>query len=300
MTVREAIDSILARIPGVNLERTVDTFKGGDPDAALAGVATTFMATRTVLARAVELKANLVITHEPTYYNHLDETDWLTGDAVYESKRRYIDENRLVVWRFHDYWHRIKPDGILTGMARRLGWEKYQSPPGSKFLVFPPTTAGELAESARRALGARLVRIAGDSATPISRVFFEVGAMGGREQIADLMRDDVDAVVCGESPEWETCEYVRDSAAAGRKKALIVLGHCDSEEAGMEYLAEWLRPLFPGVPVHFVPAGNPFKNLGRVEHWRDKSRRHQRPLVEPYVRFSRIRLTDTVHSKACA
>jgi putative NIF3 family GTP cyclohydrolase 1 type 2 len=72
------------------------------------------------------------------------------------------------------------------------------------------------------------------------------------------MRDDIDVVVCGETPEWETCEYVRDSAAAGRKKALIVLGHCDSEEAGMEYLAEWLRPLFPGVPVHFVPAGNPF------------------------------------------
>lgn len=258
MTVRQAVEAILKRVPGERLKDTVDTFKGGNPDAELAGAATTFMATRAVLARAKELGANLVITHEPTYYNHRDETGWLAGDAVYESKKRFIEENGLVVWRFHDYWHRVSPDGILTGMVRRLGWEKYQSPPGSKFLVFPPTTAGALAESARQALGAKLIRIAGDSETRIARVVFEVGAMGGREQIADLMRDDIDAVVCGESPEWETCEYVRDSAAAGRKKALIVLGHCDSEEAGMEHLVEWLKPVLPGIPAYFVPAGNPF------------------------------------------
>ena len=74
----------------------------------------------------------------------------------------------------------------------------------------------------------------------------------------DLRRDDVDVVVCGEAPEWETCEYVRDAAFDGQKKAMIVLGHCDSVEAGMEYLVEWLADVLPGVPAHFVPAGNPF------------------------------------------
>jgi len=26
----------------------------------------------------------------------------------------------------------------------------------------------------------------------------------------------------------------------------------------MSYLAEWLQPLIPEIPVHFVPAGDPY------------------------------------------
>jgi len=35
------------------------------------------------------------------------------------------------------------------------------------------------------------------------------------------------------------------------------MGHADSEEAGMEYCAEWLDQFITEVPVIFVPAGNP-------------------------------------------
>ena len=75
----------------------------------------------------------------------------------------------------------------------------------------------------------------------------------------DLRHSDVDAIICGESPEWETCEYVRDACAQGRSKALIVLGHAPSEEGGMDHFAKWLAPRIPGIPVKFVPAGNPFR-----------------------------------------
>jgi hypothetical protein len=33
-----------------------------------------------VLQRAAARKANLIIAHEPTFYNHLDETAWLGDD----------------------------------------------------------------------------------------------------------------------------------------------------------------------------------------------------------------------------
>ena len=69
---------------------------------------------------------------------------------------------------------------------------------------------------------------------------------------------DVEVLIAGESPEWTTCEYVRDAVAAGLNKALILTGHCNSEEAGMEYLVEWLRPRVGGIRVTFVPAGDPF------------------------------------------
>ena len=67
----------------------------------------------------------------------------------------------------------------------------------------------------------------------------------------------VDVLVCGEAPEWQTAEYVRDALACGQNKALIVLGHEPSEEAGMAYLAEWLKPRVMGIPITHVPAGDP-------------------------------------------
>src|SRR5215217_7387176 len=51
---------------------TVDTFKSGDPETAVKGIAVTMMATLDVLKRAAERGDNLIITHEPTYYSHRD------------------------------------------------------------------------------------------------------------------------------------------------------------------------------------------------------------------------------------
>ena len=39
---------------------------------------------------------------------------------------------------------------------------------------------------------------------------------------------------------------------------MIVLGHVFSEEPGMEWLAEWLQPKLPGIPVLHIPSGEPF------------------------------------------
>ena len=44
---------------------------------------------------------------------------------------------------------------------------------------------------------------------------------------------------------WDTTEYVRDAIAMGQPKALVMIGHEKSEEAGMKYLREslWLLKL---------------------------------------------------------
>ncbi|AHA58143.1 hypothetical protein M493_09737 [Geobacillus genomosp. 3] len=65
-------------------------------------------------------------------------------------------------------------------------------------------------------------------------------------------QEHLDAIIYGEGPEWETPGYVRDAVHQGRRKALIVLGHAESEEPGMRYLAEWLGLQFPDVPIHFI------------------------------------------------
>jgi putative NIF3 family GTP cyclohydrolase 1 type 2 len=42
---------------------------------------------------------------------------------------------------------------------------------------------------------------------------------------------------------------------------LIVVGHANSEEAGMKYLVEWLQERLPDVPIAHVPAGDPFCHM---------------------------------------
>jgi hypothetical protein len=93
-------------------EQTVDTFKAGDPATEVKGIATTGMATFGLLRRAAKAGRNFVITHEPTFYNHQDQTATLERDATYQAKQRFIRENQMIVWRFHDHAHMLRPDPL--------------------------------------------------------------------------------------------------------------------------------------------------------------------------------------------
>lgn len=94
MTIRQAIDRIIADIPDAPFKTTVDTVKSGDPEQPLKGIVTTMFATDEVITGAIRQGANFIIAHEPTFYNHLDETDWLEGDGVYDFKKNIVGEPR--------------------------------------------------------------------------------------------------------------------------------------------------------------------------------------------------------------
>lgn len=263
LTARQVIEKIRLQIGAPVDPNTVDTFKAGDPETTVTGIATTFLATYGVLQEAVASGANLIITHEPTFYNHLDETAFLKGDPVFEQKMGYIREHHLVIWRFHDQWHWRKPDGIIEGFTQSVGWEKFRRPYEENAFTLPPTTVEQLAAELQARLNSRIIRIVGDPGLRVTEVAYLPGASGENKEIKELERDDVQVLVAGEAREWETVEYVRDAAAEGRAKALILLGHEVSEESGMEYCARWLRGLFPRIPVTFIPAGEPFQGVGR-------------------------------------
>ena len=68
-------------------------------------------------------------------------------------------------------------------------------------------------------------------------------------------------MICGEITEWTLSAYIRDAAALGFNKAMIVVGHERSEEPGMKELANLLQPLLKGIPVSFSDSGEPFVYL---------------------------------------
>jgi len=260
VTAGQIIDRIKQNVGVPWTTPTVDTFKAGDPDTPVTGVAVTMMATLDVLERAAASGRNLVITHEPTFYNHLDTTETLEkqNDAVLAQKQKFIAEHHLVVWRFHDHWHRRKPDGILLGMTHALGWEKFQNPQSEHLFVLPETTLEALAEQVKRKLNIVAPRAVGDPQMILTKVAFLPGAAGSARQIQMLERDDVEALMIGETPEWETVEYVADAVTEHRRKALVILGHIPSEQAGMQECTRWLKTFIQDVPVEFIPAREPF------------------------------------------
>ncbi len=127
LTAAEVMQRVIAATGATPPPDTVDTLKAGDPATVVTGIATTFMDTYSVLEKAVASGKNLIITHEPTFYNHLDDQSPLASDPVLTQKLAYIREHHLVVWRFHDTWHLRQPDGILAGMVEQFGWKPYQS-----------------------------------------------------------------------------------------------------------------------------------------------------------------------------
>jgi putative NIF3 family GTP cyclohydrolase 1 type 2 len=74
-------------------------------------------------------------------------------------------------------------------------------------------------------------------------------------------KHQLDLVIYGEGPEWETPEYVRDSNIQGKEKALIILGHAESEEPGMNHLATKMTEMFPNTPIHFIKNKPMFKMM---------------------------------------
>ena len=120
-TARQIVKSIQDHIGIPWNTDTVDTFKAGNPDTPVTGIAVTMMATLDVLERAAANHENFVITHEPTFYNHEDATTAFASDSVYTAKRTFLETHHMAVLRFHDNWHARRPDGIAEGMTEALG-----------------------------------------------------------------------------------------------------------------------------------------------------------------------------------
>ena len=261
MTIQNAIDTIIASVPGAPFPDTVDTVKLGDSTQSITGIVVTFLATCEVIEQAMESGANLIITHEPTFYNHLDTTDWLSNDPSYQAKRRLIEESLIVIWRFHDYLHSLPPDSTVMGLIKALNWEANGFPEQPYWCQIQPMTLLELAQWVKQQLGLRTVRVVGDLTSLCERVALLPGFPPVEFQVGSLGEAQVDVLITGEIHEWETSEYVRDAAHLGYKKGLIVIGHAASEEPGMRLIIPWLEERLSGVAIRFVSTGSPFHQL---------------------------------------
>jgi putative NIF3 family GTP cyclohydrolase 1 type 2 len=258
MTVRQIIDLILKEGDLSTLTDTVDTIKAGSADQVVTGIVTTMFPTIPVIEQTARLGANFIVAHEPTFYNHLDNPDWVENNTVVQEKQQLLAKHGIAVWRFHDYIHRLTPDAISYGVAKKANWLPYYQA-GRVIHTIPAQSLEQLVQHLKKSLGIDHLRVIGNPAQICRRVALLPGAWGGPRQVGTAERERPDVLIVGEVSEWETAEYVRDAQQLGRVISLVVLGHAVSEEPGMEYIVDWLQPKLPELKITHIPSQNPFR-----------------------------------------
>ena len=143
-------------------------------------------------------------------------------------------------------------------MVKRLGWQDYQSKQSEYFFSFPKMTLEKFLKGIKTTFPENAFHVVGNLEMELSNVVLAPGASGSLVHISQLRKNDIDLVVAGEVPQWETYEYVRDALAQGKYKAIVFIGHINSEESGMKFCADWLQEFITDIPVHFVECGSSY------------------------------------------
>lgn len=252
----------------VKLPRGVRTCDGviyGDTNQECTGMLLTCCPSAEMIQKAVSLQCNMIFCHEPTFYHGWDETDWLQDNSIYQKKKAFLDEHKIVIYRDHDRVHQEQPDMIFSGIVRKLGWENYAVSekffPSSKYVI-PETTLGKLAVYVCNKMGISGIRILGDPEMKVRSVGLMAHFLGGPDDekgIRDIEENDYDVIIPGEIVDWTIGEYIQDSNALGRKRGMLNVGYFNLEEPGMEMMEEWLNEVLEyQVPVTFARSGNQY------------------------------------------
>ena len=250
MKAWEVMDVLFSWAPVKDIPGTCDTCKAGDPEQEVTKVAVSMFATPNVVRQAKAWGAQLLIVHEPTYYNHMDNH---SDEALECEKRKFIEDSGLTVYRYHDHPHITVPDIIASGEFKYLDLEgeivRTDVFDLSRLYLKNPMTPRQLAKRMEEKMGLRHVRIAGAADAMCTEISGMFGTPGGLAE--ELRNPECQILLVGEACEWALGEYARDAAQLGHTKALIVMSHIGSERDGMRYTVDLMQERLPQLETKY-------------------------------------------------
>jgi putative NIF3 family GTP cyclohydrolase 1 type 2 len=233
--------------------QSVDRIIHGDPERLVRGIAVAWMPYASTLHQAASLGANVLVVHEPTFYDHWDRQERMAASPEADEKRRLIDSLGLTIIRCHDVWDAMPEVGIPYAWGSFLGFgEPLHGVRHYNVYAVPEQTARTLAAdvAARTAgLGQGCIGLYGDPDRVVGKVGVGTGCISDPWRMYDLGADlaiSVDDVVRA----WIAGEWCRDTG-----RPLLMVNHAVSEEPGMVSLARYLATALPGMPVTHVAQG---------------------------------------------
>ena len=266
MKIQEIIDKIYAFHPslGEREKTTIDGLKIGDPEQECTGIATGIFASVEVIEQAHAAGANLLVVHEPVFYDHFDRPEAKTHNAVAQKKAELCKKYGMVIIRDHDHMHAHRPDGIYYGVMTELGIQAYcktdilapRDPAKFAFFFEFPGDGIPVRDFAalwQKKLGLKNVRLIGNPETRVRTMAWGGHCLDGSQgEIKKVDESDVDLYVPGECIDWEIAEYYKDAGGLGLNKAMLLTGHFNKEELGMKHAVTWISRLVDyKVPVTY-------------------------------------------------
>lgn len=280
MKNKEVIERILNYHPKFPEEYDgCDNYKCGNPEDECKGIVVALTPNIQVIRKAIELKANLIIVHEPTFYSSLDG-DWNQDfkNSVYEEKKKLLDDNGITIWRDHDHMHAHNPDGIFTGVLKYMGFESnfkidYETGGFPHYIIdIGEMSLKDLCKYYIEKIGMNGVRYIGDPDMKVHKIGL-VGHLYPTDinneystKVIKTLEEEVDVIIPGEVIDWTVLSYVKDAYELGKNKAVINIGHFNSEELGMKYAKVWLDELLENkIDVTYVPSGDMYNFIKKGE-----------------------------------
>jgi len=237
--------------PDFETPGTVDNFKFGDEEREVSRVVCCLTATPEVIKEAVRLGADLIITHEPTYYTHIDE---IHHSKVVDMKIAAVEAAGIPICRYHDHMHFASDDMISLGFLDVMGWSgKFDG--NVEFTLDDEMTPLEIAKDIEEKSGVAHCRIIGRRDGKVKKIGLYLGHRGGECWGAFKNGEsDVQLAIGGEWCEWCDGEPIRDAAQFGLQMTAIIMGHAGSERDGMKYLAKVINERFSnrGITADYV------------------------------------------------
>ena len=253
MRANEIMETVIGREFMEGWHGKIDCCKAGDPTTEVERIAVCFAPTPEVLRQAAAWGAQLLITHEPTYYNHLDE---FYSSPLADRKRELVEKTGLVIYRYHDSMQFRGEDAVSRSFLRLMHWKGEFD--GQLHFVFDmPTTPAQIMGDICAGLEMPCLRRIGRRDGTVKKVGLFLGARD-TDTYASFFIDDTDLAVCGEACEWQFGEPVREAAEFGMQKTMLLLGHVQSEKFAMRSFAKEIDGKFDGTLVRYFECGDLF------------------------------------------
>jgi len=262
MRVGDILEHFLSRSDWIDRKKTVDRVIIGDPDADVDRCMVTWMPSFKALRCVVDRGIRLLICHEPTFWNHLDDRPGAEDPGSGE-KMAYMEDHDLVIIRNHDCWDLWPDVGVPWAWARFLELgdrPKAISPNGyqHRYDIDPVPLEVFARRVAKRcgSLGEPLVQVTGDTSQTVSRIGIGTGCCCN---IPSYQEMDCDcSIVCDDG----SCYWAGIQRAHDLEHPVIRVNHGTSEDHGMVTLTTYINEHLDGLQAEYLPHGSTFQLIG--------------------------------------
>lgn len=245
----------------VDWDKTCDRFLHGSEDTEVTGIATTWMATKKVVEQAAAKGLNLIVSHEPIFFDSPAPRGFQgtsAGEEVMAAKRALLDENVITVVRCHDVWDRMPEIGIPDAWADFLGFptEPRQVESFNKVCLIDSMTVGQVGKQVLdkvKQLGQDWVLFLGDRDKPVKRMAVGTGAI---TRLPEMLELGIDLALLTDDGmnNWTAGHFSADSGLP-----ILIVNHATSEKPGMRKMADYLQATFSHVPVEYLDVEFPYR-----------------------------------------